>query len=311
MKNKFNLLLIILFPFTILSCQDKKEKEFVWIVMQPEVELGTNNDFTIFFEEKPDSIFVNVKEIDGLEFTDNLDKIGITSESSLTDDNDKVIKTFYKYYNFAKPTKLGRIDLPTITAIYKGKEYKSKALQVNVVDKISVKPNDVKIIWSADKTSYKKEDTIKLSFYEYSKFSQNSKSHSPAKNIALSGKDNEISLSVAETLNNIAGIDGFEKYVDQNFEIVDVDWNMSDFRQSMEKVDNELYVKTLILELKLLPKTKGNFTIGPSTFDYYFYKSNSDYFKKFVPNKNGTYTITQDGSIYVKVQSNKLDIQVQ
>ena len=119
---------------------------------------------------------------------------------------------FYKYYNYAKPTKLGRIDLPTITAIYKGKAYKSKALQVNVVDKISVKPNDVKIIWSADKTSYKKEDTIKLSFYEYSKFSQNSKSHSPAKNIALSGKDNEISLSVAETLNNIAGIDGFEKY---------------------------------------------------------------------------------------------------
>lgn len=313
-KNKnalFLYLVIIIFPFTTISCQSKNEKDFIWFVVQPEVELGKSVDFSIHFEEKPDSIYTNVKEINGLELTDNLDEVRVTSESSLTDDNDKVIKSFYKFYTYAKPTKLGRIDFPIMTAVYKGKEYKSRPFHINVVDKIIPDQNDVKVIWEADKSGYKKSDTIKLSLYEYSKFSTSARVHSSSKNISLTGKDNQINLSIEQTIDNIAGIDDFEKLLNQKFEIVDFDWNFSNDRQSMGKIENEDYVKTLILKLHLLPKSSKKFVIGPSMYDYRIYKNNTDYFSKYVPNDNGSYNVTENGSTSLKIKSNILTIEIQ
>lgn len=284
LKNNFFLyLIIIIFPFTSVFCQSKNEKEFVQFVVQPEVELGKSIDFSIHFEEKPESIHTSANEINGLELTYNLDKVlGKISESNLTDDNDKVIKSFYKFYTYAKPIKIGIIDFPILTVKYKEKEYKSKPFHINVVDKIAIDQNAVKVVWSVDKNIFAKKDTIKFSLYEYSKFSETKRIHSPAKNLSLTGKENEINLSVEQTIDNIAGIDNFEKLIDQKFEIIDVDWNMFNSRQSMEKFENELYIKTLILELHLLAKTKDTFEVGPSEYDFSIYKSNTDYFPPLV-----------------------------
>ena len=311
-KKKSSLyLIILLFTFSAVSCQSKAEKEFVWFVVQPEAELGKSIDFSIHFEEKPDSIYTDVTAIKGLELTDHLDKVRVNSESSIEDDHGKVIKSFYKFYTYAKPTKLGRIDFPIITAVYKGKEYKSKPFHINVVEKISVSKNDIKAIWSTDKSTYKKKDTIKLSLYEYSKFPGARRSHSEVKNISLKGKDNQINLSVEETIDNIAGIDDFEKSVSQKFDIIDFDWNMSNERQSMEKIDNQFYVKTLIAELHLTSKTKENSVIGPSDFDYHIYKNNEDYLSGFVPTGKGTYHVTDNGSTKFNIKSNKITIKVE
>ncbi|WP_300673173.1 BatD family protein [Soonwooa sp.] len=315
MKNfKYTFLLvliIVIFPCTNFSSQIKKEKEFVWFVVQPEVELGKNIDFNVYFEDKPESISINAKVIDGLELTDGLDNVRPSYATSITDDNDKVITSFYKFYTYAKPTKLGRIDFPTITVKYKGKEYKSTPFHINVVDNICVNPNNVKVVWSTDKSKYKKGDSIKLSLYEYSKFSQTQRIHLPAKNVSLAGKDNQINLNVEDTLDNIAGIDDFEETLSKNFDIVNIDWNMSNFRQSMEQVGNENYVKTLIVELALTPKNKGTYSFGPSTFDYQIYKSNTDYFGKFTPNDQGSYTVTDKGASKLKLISNKASIDVE
>lgn len=54
---------------------------------------------------------------------------------------------------------------------------------------------------------------------------------------------------IKETIDGIIGMDGFEKIMYQKFELTDVDWNMLGSRKSMEKVDDELYIKTLIVEL--------------------------------------------------------------
>ncbi|TDG35580.1 hypothetical protein EZJ43_13240 [Pedobacter changchengzhani] len=307
----FIYLIIIIFPFTILSCQSKNDKDFVWFVVQPEAEIGKSIDFSIHFEEKPDSIYTNVKEIDGLELTNNLDRVHMTSENSITDENDKVIKTFYEFYTYAKPTRLGRIDFPIMTVLYKGKEYKSKPFHINVVDKITIDKNDIKVIWSADKSSYKKTDTIKLTLYEYSKFSENNRTSGTPKSISLTGKNNQINLGVEETIDNIAGIDDFEKLINQKFEIVDVDWNILKNRQSMEEIEGEFYIRTLILGLHLLPKTQKNFILGESYYDYHIYKNNTDYFKEYVPNDEGSYNITENGSTILKVKSNKLTIKME
>lgn len=311
-KKIFLYLTIIIFPFSTVSCQSKNDKEFVWFVVQPEVEIGKSIDFSIHFEEKPDSIWSSNAEIDGLELTDKLDKVyGKISESELTGDNDKVIKTFYKFYTYAKPTKLGRIEFPILSVKHKGKLYKTLPFSINVVEKIQVDQDDVKVIWSTEKSTYKKTDTIKVSLYEYSKFSETKRTHSSAKNLSITGKESQINVSVEETIDNIAGIDDFEKMIDQKFEIIDVDWNMFKSRQSMKEKENGLYIKTLILELSLLSKTMGTFKVGPSNYDFSVYKSNTDYFNKFVPNEKGSYSVTENGSTILKIKSNKLTIVIE
>jgi hypothetical protein len=322
LKNTFFLyLIIIIFPFTFTSCQSKNEsascqskneKEFVQFVVQPEVEIGKSIDFSIHFEEKPDSIWSSNAEINGLELTDKLDEtLNSIKESELTDDNDKVIKTFYSFYTYAKPTKLGKIEFPILSVRHKGKLYKTLPFSINVVEKIKVDQDDVKIIWSTEKKRYKKTDTIKVCLYEYSKFSKTNRTHLPAKNLSLTGKENQIHVSVEQTIDNIAGIDDFEKMIDQKFEIVGLDWDMFKSRQSMEKIGNELYIETLILELSLLSKTKGTFEVGPSDYDFSVYKNNTDYFNKFVPNEKGSYTVTENGSTTLKTKSNKLTIEIE
>ena len=313
-KTFFLYIIIVIFPFTFVSCQSKSEneREFVRFVVQPEVEIGKSIDFSIYFDEKPDSIWSSNAEINGLELTDELDKVfGKISESELTGDNDQVIKTFYKFYTYAKPTKLGKIEFPILSVRYKGKVYKTLPFSINIVEKIEVDQDDVKVIWSTEKSTYKKSDTIKVSLYEYSKFSQTKRTHSSAKNFSLTGKENQINVSVEETIDNIAGIDDFEKIIDQKFEVVNVDWNMFNNRQSMEKVENEPYIKTLILELSLLPKTKGAFDVGPSDYDFSIHKSNTDYFNRFVPNDKGSYNVTENGSTTLNIKSNKLKIEIE
>lgn len=99
-NNCFLYLIIIIFPFTSVSCQTKKEKDFVQFVVQPVAEIGKSIDFTIHFEEKPDSIWSSNTEINGLELTHKLDGTLSINEIELTGDNDKVIKTFYSSYTY-------------------------------------------------------------------------------------------------------------------------------------------------------------------------------------------------------------------
>ncbi|WP_169516018.1 hypothetical protein [Flavobacterium tegetincola] len=314
-KIKTNLLpflAIATFQFFTVSCQNRNQKEFVEFVIQPEVEIGKSFDVNIQFLQNPDSLISSSNQIKGLTLIDNFDKfLGKISESELTDDDGKVIKKFYSFNTYATPNKLGRIDFPTLTVIFKGKEYKTKAFFITVVDKIKIdEKNAVKLIWSADKTDYNLKDTIKLNLYQYAKFSQVVRRHLPPKNVSLNGKENQINIGVEETMDGIVGMDGFEKIMYQNFELTDVDWNMLGSRKSMEKVGDELYIKTLILELKLLAKTKQTFNVGPSEFDFSIYKSNTDYFSGFQKNEEGSYNITDNGSKQLKIKSNKLTIQV-
>lgn len=179
------------------------------------------------------------------------------------------------------------------------------------MDKIKIDHDAVQVIWSTKKIIYNETDTIKISLYEYSKFSQTERTHHSPKNLSLTGKEDKINVSAKETIDNIAGIDDFEKLIDQKFEIVNIDWNMLNGRKSMEKVENELFIKTLILELSLLSKSKGTFQIGPSNYDFFIHKSNTDYFNKFVPNDKGSYNVTEDGSTRLKIKSNTLTIKIE
>ncbi|MBB4117918.1 hypothetical protein GGR32_000190 [Mesonia hippocampi] len=311
MKKLITLFLLTIFHFQSCSGQNK---EFVRFVVQPEAEVGKSILFNIYFEQKPDSIIVASNYVDGLELTYNLDEIlKRISSSNTTDENGEIIQAYYSFESYAVPTKTGRIDLPVLTVIHEGKEYKSKPFHINVVDNITIDQNDLKVSWTSDKATYNKNDTIKVSLYEYSRFFETKRKYLPPENLpSLKGKENEIHVGFEETIDNIVGIENFEEMIDKNFEVVHFDWNpFRTQKQTMEYIDNMQYIKTMIAEFHLLAKSKGTFDIGISEFEFSLYKSNTDYFdNRFVPNDNGTYTVTDNGATKFKIKSNELKINV-
>ncbi len=309
-KNIVLYLMIIFLLGVFSSCNSQDQKEYVWYVIQPELELGKTSDLEVHFDCKPDSIYTDFSDVEGFQFTESLDEIRVQSESSLEDDSGKTLMTSYQYTNSVTPSKLGRIDLPTISIVSQGQVYKSKPMYVYVVDSISIDTSDVRVQWSSNKKSYKTKDTIRLSLYQYSKFTGTMRTHTAAKNLSMTGEENEIKLSAEYSIDNLAGIEGFEDILDKNFQTVAMNFSISDDIQSMVNMDNELYIKTLILDLKLVPKSKGKYVIGPSDFDYRVYKSIDDFYSGFVPTEEGNYQVTTQGASLFNVKSNDLILRV-
>ena len=302
---------LLFFSLLFFSCKGQKE-EFVRIIVQPEVEVGNTINININFEQKPDSIIVSEIGIDGLEMTYNLYEISNNiSESNTRNEHGEIIKTHYNFENYAIPTKKGRIDFPILTVIYKGREYKSKPFYIDVVENIKINQNDIKIIWVSDKESYKKNDTIKLNLFEYSRFSQTKIKHvSPEKLPIFQGKSHEIHIGVEETIDNIVGINDFEKKIEKNFNGLYFNWNTFKNNQIMEEIDDRLYIKTLIAELHLLAKYEGLLEIGPSKFDITLYKNDRFDLKRRIRNKDGIYVMPKEAEKNIKIQSNNLKILV-
>jgi hypothetical protein len=293
-----------------VSCQENKSHPIVQYVMQPEIELGKTSDFYINFKVKPDSLWAETDHIDGLELTNGISEI-IThiNESTTTDDNGKVLRAYYNFYTYARPTRLGKINFPVLNIMVKGKRYQTAPFSVTVVEKSKIDQDVVKIELTADKAVYGLKDTVKISLYEFSKFTNASRKN-VSKQASITGKGNEIRISSEQGLDEIAGIDGFEKYTEQHFEMEDFDRDPFKDRRSMEKINGIDYLKTLVFTASFLPKHKGEFKIDPSEFSYKVYKSNTDYLTRLVPNKDGKYSLTDHGSTTLKVVSQPITFEV-
>lgn len=292
------------------SCQEKKVEPFVQYVMQPEIELGQTTDLYVYFKVKPDSVWADADHIGGLELTDGLKEVkSHINGSTVTDDKGKVVRANYNFFTYAKATRLGKIDFPGLNVMVKGKRYKTPPFSVTVVKQITISPDAVKIELSSDKKSYGLKDTVRISLYEYSKFSNASRKNTSSQP-AIAGKGNEIKISTEQGPDEISGIGGFDKYLDAHFKLEDIDWDPTGSKKSIEIRNGVNYLKTLIFSVKLLPKHKGEFKIGPSEFNYEVYKNNADYFSGLTPNNNGTYNITDKGSTKLKVASQAIAFDV-
>ena len=292
------------------SCQEKKEQPMVQYVVQPDIELGKTADFYISFKVKPDSVWAENGKIDGLELTTDLSEVmQHIDESKSTDDSGKVVHAYYNFYTYAKPTRLGKINFPVLNVSIQDKQYKTAAFSVNVVEKLKVDQDAVKIELNSDQAVYGLKDTVKISLYEYSKFT-NAVRKNVSKQSAIAGKGNEIKISTEQGPDEITGIAGFEKYLEQGFEMEDFDWDPFKSRKSIENIDGVNYLKTLVFTASFLPKKKGEFKIGPSEFNYLVFKSNTDYFARLTPMDDGKYSVTDGGATKLKVSSNTITFKV-
>ena len=131
MKTKTTLIFLLLMQTITCSCQTN-EKEILRIIVQPEAEINKTIDFEIYFNSLPDEGSLQIGKVDGLE-------IGL--EASIQEKG-----TEYSFSTYAKPTKLGEINIPVISVKLNGTEYKSKPFSINVVETMDIRPNSVKTV---------------------------------------------------------------------------------------------------------------------------------------------------------------------
>ena len=272
------------------------------IIVQPKIEIDKTVDFRVYFAVHPDESSLQIEAVEGLE---------ITEVTSIEKEGEIFLLRAY-----IKPTKLGEINIPVISIKADGIEYESNPFSINVVEILDVDFNSVKTVLASDKNTYRLKDTIKLSLSQYSKFSNTSRytpeddTISPLDGLSMEGKEGEISVQIEKTLYDISGIKNLDDYLAENFEIIDFEWNPFGEDLRMEKMENEYYIRTNIFTLYLLANKQGEYAFQPGTFEYLVYKNDQDYFEKFTPNDDGSYTITKRGSTELIVQSNSLTITV-
>lgn len=306
-------ILLFISALLLMASCNSQEKEFVRFVVQPEAEINKSIDFHIYFDKKPDSIIISDDKINGLRLTQNLSEIQENIlESYKRDDAGNLIKTYYRFETMATPTKKGRIDFPTVTIIYDGKKYETLPMHINIVDEININQNDVKVIWESDQTTYKKNDTIKLTLNEYSRFSETERKQLPSTKLpTFEGKENEIHVGLEMSISKFVGIDNFEQLIDENFEVVYFDWNPFRInKQWMTKYDNKQFIKTEIVKIYLIPKAKGKFEIGPSRFNVSLYKSSQIELERRVRNEDGVYVMPTDDKLSFENYSNTILLYV-
>lgn len=309
-KKTFSSLFILIAAIISCSCQENRSQPVVQYVMQPQIEFGKTSDFYINFKVRPDSLWMEPDHIEGLELTNGISEvIRHINESNITDDNGNVLRAYYNFYTYAKPTRMGKINFPVLNIISKGKHYQTAPFSVTVVENVKIDPDAVKIELTSDKEVYGLKDTIKISLYEFCKFTNASRKNI-SKKASITGKGNEIRISTEERMDEIAGIEGFEKYTDQHFEMEDFDGDPFKNRRIIEKINGVDYLKTLVFEASFLPKHQGEFKIGPSEFSYTVYKSNTDYISSFKPNKDGSYSVSDSGAMTLKVVSKPITFEV-
>lgn len=265
MKNITIKLLCLLFLCCLLSCSGSpqaQDEERIWLVFQPKVELNRSVTLKLFFRSKPDN-----------------GSIKVLSASSKTDselDGSKIEKEmksdgkYYFYDIFFEAGALGKSNLPVIEAKINGKTYKNKAEAIEVVKKQDIDNNAVRLVLETDKNSYHVNDTIKLSLYEYSKFSQISK-FTPADLVKKGAPEALFAVIDEGNVDYEIGIEGFKKYIDGNFKVATYHWNVNNAGKQMATIDDTPYIKNLIFYIKMTAKEKGTFTISKSRFDYKIY----------------------------------------
>lgn len=312
MKNIIPLVLILL--TTIASCQQKKSNSsstikktsaMINVIIQPVLEMGKSQVFEIRFNQKPDIGSFKMINPDGLTLTNGIAEEHIHKQ-----------ETGYSLYDYAMPTHLGTIEIPAVSIKVKGKEYTSQPFSITVVDTIqSGDKNAVKMVWVPNRDVYQVKDTIVLTLYEFSKFSNiqhevPSTIQTPDNNISIKSKKNTITITKHVEIDDLTGINNLQKYLDNKFEILDAG-PIFFGEKVIEKLDSSMYIKTPICNIYLLAKEKGNYEFPQSLFEYTIFKSNTDYFSRFEHNEDGSHSITDNGSFKLKITSNKLNIKIE
>lgn len=281
----YKYLTLLVASLFFLQCKGQEKKDDIIIVAQPIMEKDATNSIKILFKNlsKQDSIFIG--EHKNIDLNENPTK----SQIEINGEN------YLEYYTYIIPTKEGALKLPEIKGITKNKTITSKSRVITIVNEIpKATSNNILLKLISNKAKYNLNDTIKIELYEYSQFYNTTKITFKKDSImALSktkGINGALQMQKENDLYQITGVENLEGYIEERFDVLNFNWDPFRERSITEKIDGELYIKTLLFSADIKAKKKGDFKINPSKFKYTVFKSESDYLDSFVKNEKGTYS---------------------
>ncbi|MFN0255538.1 hypothetical protein [Pedobacter ureilyticus] len=291
----FQLFLIL----TLNACNNPSEKtqdSQIWMVVQPQVELNRTTTAKVFFRARPDTGSIKVIQLEN-EADYALD--GRQIESELKSDG----KNYYYAIEFTAG-KLGKTTLPLIEASIAGETYTSAKVPIQVVDKQTVDPSAVRLVLTADQSSYQQSDTISFTLDEYSKFAEMAR-FTPADLVKKGAPEALFAIIDEGNVDYKVGIVGFKTYIDAHFNVASFDWNVNRIDQKMASLDNGSYIQTQLFRMKAIAKKKGKFKIDGSRFEYKVYPHSEAFREEILSSED----LLRKKNRWT-VQSNSLEIDV-
>lgn len=265
MRRISHLLVLPIAVLLFISCKQTSKEDLndkVWMIIQPELELNRSTTARIYFSSKPEAGSIKISQIAA---NDDYDLDPKHIEENLESDGTNL------YYDIEFTAgKLGNSNLPVIEAVISGQRYKSKQISINVIQKQIVDSNAIRLVFSTDKESYLKNDTISLSLSEYSKFYQRAK-FTPAELVKKGAPEALFAIIEDGNVDYKVGIVGFKDFINTNFKASHFTWNVNDINRRMAKLKNDIYIKTEIFSIKLVAKNNGRFKVNNSRFNYKIY----------------------------------------
>jgi len=293
--KKITLVTIVILCMSMCShksmvVQQIEEVEMIRVVVQPTVEINKEIIFEIFFNGMPEKGSFQMGNIDGLEVSRH--NVFGMSGFSVTKKEDG-----YSFDTSAKTTKLGKIEIPSVSAIINGVEYKSKPFSINVVDSIAVNSNSVRTVLVPNKNTYSLQDTIIVSLLKYSKFSN--------------AREKNIPDYFDFTLYHQTEIENIDEYPNEDLEWIDFKWGLIDeLPRKMGQLDGEDYIISEVYRFYYLANKKGKYTCHPSVLEFSIHKSTTDFIEQASLNaKESDEKI--DHSYKLTVTSNPIEIIVE
>ena len=303
MTKKLLITLSILTLFA--SCGKATETEKIWVVVQPIAEVGKTLDFSVIFSSKAEISFAEIDIIDGLTLNSNY--IFERGED------------FHWLYTDAVPQRLGKIEIPSFSITIDGVEHQSRPFYINVVENITIDENSVRTILVLDREVYRLQDTIRMSLFQYSKFSRTEAQVIPNDITSIESTEEgvlhlpRVTFSIRELI-GIANIEEFPNTVLGRYRFKIHRFPFSDFgrhNRRMATLDGETYIKTELVRFYFIANQKGTFRFEPSMFDFTIERSREDFTDRLTINEYGGLTVSppQHNNI-LRVVSNPIEIVV-
>lgn len=238
MKPSRVVIILLFFSFLFGSCQ---KEEYIKVLVQQKLKLNENYSLKIRFKKLPDkknSLFIQPTD----DFI--LEKAG----AWITDINTETGDSIITYSTFITPKRKGIINLPIITAKFNGKTITSERYIVEVLNDIEITEDAVILEWKSDRRIYSQKDSIVVELYEYSSFVNTRKI--PVKNgeksnlSNIQGDNNNLNISAKITPSFLSGINDFDTFINNGFEVVSFDIDPFRVYQTIEEKEGKYILKT-------------------------------------------------------------------
>ena len=218
-------------------------------------------DFTL--NALPDAGTFVPPTVDGLEITTGLGEFATQTDAQ---GDHASLRTHARFM------KTGVITLPRAKIDVQGTPVYAGEIKLEVIDKVTVAPGDIRLEWKADRTRVKPGDPVTLRLMLYSRHSVR-----PVNKPAPRAEGQSDALAGGADIDTASGVPGLAKALSAHFDIVDSDIDpMAD--KTLTQVAGKRYYERTMLVLSLKAARKGKAVVTPGQMPLMVVTAQSGYF---------------------------------